>query len=213
VGQALKVRPYQGPILFAAGREAMMIGQVPLALQLWRRASAQDHRLQKQIISVLVRHVPASVLVAQLQPDIAAMGVIFSHYQSIEREEQARVVGQSYVAMLEQAARRDSGEQSARRWRHAFNVHRMLGNTDRAVWCLRESVTEAPTDFSLRQTLASVLYAQQQYRQAHEHLLWCVRRKPHDGRIRAQLRDTEARMESSSALEVAETEGQPPVRR
>jgi thioredoxin-like negative regulator of GroEL len=141
--------------------------------------------------------VPASLLVKHLRPDINAMGLIFDHCRGIGHGPQLQAIGQSYAAMLEEAAKKETGEASARRWRQASTVHQQLGSAAQGVECLCRAVEAAPNDFAIRHALAGVLYAQQRYDEAYEHYLWCATRKPHDDRIRRRMRDTAARMDTA----------------
>ena len=192
VGQALQVRPYHGAILFAAGREAMLTGQVALALDLWQRAFQRDRELQNGIVTVLAPQLPASFLIQHLQPNLDAMRLICTQYEAAGRPDQARLAEQAYVARLEQEAGRQSGPASAQLWRQAYIVHGTLGDPQRALACVRKSVDQAPHDFTLRHRLATALCAQQQYDEAYEHLLWCAQRKPHDALVQRQLREASA---------------------
>ncbi len=213
VGQALKVRPYQGAVLFAAGREAALAGQLPLAVDLWKRAFHQDPDQREAIIALLAPQMPASFFVSQFQPDLRGMHKLFDRYRGLARHDQARVVGDSFVAMLERAARDATGLKAANLWRLAQSVYHYLGNQPQATQCAREALSMAPNNFSLRYRVAMTLCQQQQYEQAYEHLMWCVQRKPDDPTLRRRLRSVRRQLQRSNSEILSTERGARPPRR
>jgi tetratricopeptide (TPR) repeat protein len=213
IGQALRVRPYHGAVLFAAGREAALAGQLTLALDLWKRAFHQDPDQREAIIALLAPQMPASFFVSQFQPDLRGMHKLFERYRGLARHDQARVVGESFATMLEQAARDATSLEAANFWRLAQTVYHYLGNQPLATRCAAEALAIAPNNFSLRYRVAMVLCQQQQYEQAYEHLMWCVQRKPDDPELRRRLRSVHRQLQRSNS-EILSTEArQRPPRR
>jgi cytochrome c-type biogenesis protein CcmH/NrfG len=73
VRQALRVRPYDPAVLFAAGREAIFVGDASGAIAYWQRAYQQDHELRHRITLQLAPQLPANVFIAQFEPDPAGL--------------------------------------------------------------------------------------------------------------------------------------------
>lgn len=197
VGQALKLRPYQATVLFAAGREAALTGQPTLALDLWARAFRQDREQQQALITLLAPRMPASLMMSHFRPDLEGTRMLLRQYQQLGRGDQARQVGIAYAAMLEHQAAQQRSMRAVHLWQQAQAVHRQLGQNDQATACIEKAVAQAPNDFNLRYGLALSLYEQRQYGEAVEHLTWCLRRKPSDIKLRRLLRRTRQQLQSS----------------
>ena len=199
IGQALKVRPYEGSVLFAAGREAALSGQGGLALDMWKRAFHQSPDLQQGIIALLAPRFPASAIVQQLEPDVGGLRRLFSHYRQRNQIESAHTVGHHLARQLEASAEEQSGERRAAFWQQAQSVYVFLNRPTEATRCLTESVKAAPNQFAVRRKLAMQLLRQKQYREAIEQLEWCVNRRPHDFDLKKRLASARRRQNGSVA--------------
>lgn len=187
IAQGLRVRPYDGAVLFAAGKEAMLAGDIREALNLWKRSFHQDPRQQSQIIELLAPQAGAEEFLQHFQPDVTAMGKLLTHYRKNDRVEEAQYVGHRYVAVLEQEARDEQDIAAAQLWDQARAVHEFLGDVPRAVNCARQAVTQTPGDFGKHRTLATTLLKSGQYDEAVRELQWCLRRQPDDQNLKQML--------------------------
>jgi len=211
VAQAIRVRPHDGSVLFAAGREAMLAGDIQKALDLWKRSFHQDPKQQSQIIELLAPRASPDDFVRHFDPDVVGMGKLFSHLRRTNRVEEAQSLGHSYVAVLEQEARDDHGVNAARRWDQARAVHDFLGNAPRAVDCARQAVSQTPTDFGKRRTLATTLLKSGQYDEAVRELQWCLRRHPDDQNLKQMLQTASRARIARPDTTPRQTQANPPV--
>ncbi len=187
VDQALRVRPHEGVVLFAAGGEAALAGDITRALELWKRAFHQAPDQQTRIIELLAPQMPADAFSQHFEPDLPATGRLYWFYRKNNQIEQARCVGTNYAAMLESEAMHQTGAEAAAKWDEARSVHDFLGNQEKALDCARNAVAQAPDDFAKHRILASALMRRGLYDEAIRELQWCSSRQPDDGSLQRML--------------------------
>jgi tetratricopeptide (TPR) repeat protein len=201
VEQALRVRPYDGAVLVAAGGEAALAGDTAKALQLWKKAFHLDQRYQAQIIDILAPQVPAEFFLEQFAPDIEGLDRLYSYYRQRNLDKDARRIAEKYVESLERQGETETGEAAARLWHRAHTVHCFLGNGTHALRCLRQAVIGMPTNVDIRRTLAEQLLAEQQFDEAIREIRWCMRRSPRDASLWALLSEAHSRRLARAAAQ------------
>jgi len=187
VDQSLRVRPHEGVVLFAAGGEAALAGDIAGALELWKRAFYQDPEQQTRIIELLAPQMPADAFLQHFEPDLPATHKLYWFYRTNNLIEQARYVGTNYAALLVSKAMREIGTEAAAKWDEARSVYDFLGNQEKALDCARNAVAQAPDDFTKHRILASVLLSDCQYDEAIRELQWCLSRRPDDEGLQQML--------------------------
>ena len=187
VAQALKVRPYSGPVLMAAGNEAVLTGDAVRAFEFWKQAFQRDPEQRSQLIELLAAKLPADVFIQQFAPDTAGLGALYYFYLRQNLPEQARQVGAGYVTALENMAGKADGPAAAGMWAQAADVHNFLGQRAQAVAAARRAVVLAPDDFNQHKTLAILLLGAGDYAEALRELKWCVSRVPDDQSLQPLL--------------------------
>jgi len=187
VDQALRVRPYSGIVLVAAGGEAALMQDNERALGLWKQAFHLDPDQQMRIIELLALHARADEFVEVFQPDRVALGKLYCFYRDHAVVESAKFVGVRYLAELEGEAADKAGPQAAQFWDQASGVYAYLGHARKAAECARHAVFHAPDDFARHQRLAAALSNNHEYDEAVSELQWCLSRQPEDARLRQQL--------------------------
>jgi len=185
--QALRVRPYEGAVLIAAGKETLLAGDMTGAVRLWKKAFQQDARSRGQIIQALASQVPTDFFLDQFSPDLDGISELYSHYRQQQLDTKAREVGQKYVELIEERAENEIGEPAAGLWHQAFTVHRFLDHSAQALDCLRNAADEMPADLDLKRELAQQLLAGENFEEAILAIQWCVRRDPNDADMRELL--------------------------
>jgi O-antigen ligase/tetratricopeptide (TPR) repeat protein len=183
IEQALRVRPHSGTVLLAAGREAVLAGDLARGLDLWKRSFRRGAEHQNRIIELLAAQMPAEVFVATFDPDLAGLRALFKKYRDSGRPDQAMAVAPNYVLRLEEEARLEQGRRGAWLWISASEVHEFLGDGPRAVACARKGVEMTPNNVKAHLALAARCMAQREYDEALEQLQWCLNRKPGDTRL------------------------------
>jgi len=212
VQQALAVRPHQGPVLFAAGKEAALAGDISEALQFWKEAFRKDPTVRLPIIQALDqkvggREVPAMFFVNTFEPDVKGLKTLYNHYRTQESSDQLPYVGRCYASELERIARTESGKKAAGRWYSAHFVYRKIGEHTRALQCIRRAVDSAPNESNMRRDLAARLMEQQHYEEAVEQLTWLLRRNPDNDWAQRSLKTaSKARIDSSATRPTKRTD-------
>ena len=187
VAQALQVRPYSGPVLLAAGNEAVLAGDMVRALELWKQAFHREPEQRSQLIELLAAKLPADMFIQQFEPDTAGLGALYYFYLRQNLPDQARQVGAGYVTALEDAAGKAAGPAAASLWGQAADVRNFLGQRAAAVASARRAVALGPDDFNQHKSLAILLLAAGDYAEAVRELKWCVSRVPDDQNLQSLL--------------------------
>lgn len=185
IEQALRVRPYSGVVLLAAGGEAALAKDNERALTLWKQAFHLDPEHQVRIIELLAPQMPPETFVDSFHPDRAALGRLFEFYRQLGAADAAQFAGGRYVAELERETAEEAS--SPLLWDRAGSVYAFLGDTEKAVHCARQAVLLTPDNYGRRRILAAALQQDHAYGEAVEQLQWCLARRPDDSELRAQL--------------------------
>ena len=211
VAQGLRVRPHDGSVLFAAGKEAMLAGDTEEALDFWKRAFHQDPEQQSRIIEMLAPQTHPDDFLKHFEPDLAGLVNLYSHYRKNNRVEEARYTGSKYVVLLEQEAETERGVAAAGLWDQARGIHEFVGDIERAADCARRAVAQAPGDFGKHRNLAGILLRSGQYDEAVRELQWCLSRQPDDKNLRQLLQTaSRARIEQDGATTMLRQNDSPP---
>ena len=206
--QALQVRPFDGNVLFAAGREAALAGDMPRALEYWKLAFRRGGKYQKSILELLGRKIPTPVMLQMFDPQIEGLSCMYHYYRQHEMLDQARIVSPRFLSALEARAEEKEGEHAAEARFAAYLVAQFLGDETRAIENLRLSVLATPHHYRRRSILADCLFRGQCFDEALVHLQWCLRRRPEDDRLRETFRLTEQkRYLQRRAAETADQRG------
>ncbi len=213
IDQALRVRPYHGAVLLAAGNEAAFDGDIPRGLQYWKAAFHQDPEYQSQIIELLAPQMSASFFLTEFEPDLSGLQRLYAHYLTIGRDDQARELAPQYVAIIEQQANGETGQAAAQLWYQAFTVHQFLAMGPQATECLQRAVECKPDDSDMHRALAAQLLAQQHFDEAIEQFQWCLRREPADESLRQGLANAyRQRLSVPAAVTSVKPNPAPPLR-
>jgi len=187
VDQALRVRPHDGQVLFAAGREAIMAGDINGAMHRWKQAFHISPPLRREIVRMLGA-LPAPMLIQAFEPDLPGLTLIYRNYLDLGQPEQAALVAPLYLQALHKAADGATARRAANHWVAASQVHEKQGDAAAAVQCARKAVDADPSAFGAHRNLAHVLAAHGWHDEAVEHYQWCLHRKPDDQALRARMK-------------------------
>jgi len=117
VEQAVRVRPLDGDVLFAAGQEAMLAGDHDRALDYWKASFRCGKRHQRRLLKALGDRLPADAMLRTFQPDWPAMQVVRDHYLARGQSEKTWVMWQFYAKAARRHAESLSGSPAADTWR------------------------------------------------------------------------------------------------
>ena len=141
-----------------------------------------------QIIAFPVESAPFNIEgLEEFAPDTSGMEQLYAYYLKIQRDDQACEVGRHYAGALEREAENNTGKLAARSLYRAFKVYVFLEEPLRSLDCLKRAAQKAPEDYSIHQELAIQFLVHRDFDAAIEQLRWCLRRKPHEARLRQLL--------------------------
>ena len=83
INQALTVRPYNGSVLFEAGKEASLAADMPQAIDYWRRSFRNSPAHRAQLIDMLATRVPIEFFLDGFQPDLDALRTLTRRYDRL----------------------------------------------------------------------------------------------------------------------------------
>ena len=171
IAQALKVRPFEGIVLLAAGKEAALTGELSQSLQAiayWKLAFRQDPEVQESGRGGCRPAAAGMVHPARIPLGCgrAANAVLLLSYA--QRPEETRLAGQQYVKeLVKQANASDSRTVAASQWHEAQAVCTDLGYLEQAVACQRRAVELAPSDYQKRKNLRILAASLRALRRGH----------------------------------------------
>ncbi len=94
IDQALRVRPFDGAVLFAAGKEAWLAGDYRQGIDYWQRSFRSGPTHQKQIIELLAGSFPHEVRATEVpfiletfQPDMTGLMMLEHRYRLLAQSE------------------------------------------------------------------------------------------------------------------------------
>ncbi|MCA9259014.1 MAG: O-antigen ligase family protein, partial [Planctomycetales bacterium] len=88
VQQAVAVRPYDGDVLFGAGKEALLGGRFENAFAYWKQAFANHGPHQDLILMTVCQHLPASLFVEEFQPGWDTLPTAWGYYAQANSPDQ-----------------------------------------------------------------------------------------------------------------------------
>ena len=190
IEQALRVRPLDGDVLFAAGQDAAMRGDVSKAVECWRQSFHHDRASQQRLIDVLPTIYLGPNLsgpdfvVAQFQPDLIAMRLLHDRYVALKNPQYLERFDQYYVRQAEAEVRGMEEDDAARVWLEIAQLYRELRQPQPACSAARQAVAITPNDYQAQFTLGCCLYDAGQLVEAQKQLNWCLQRKPDNDEVK-----------------------------
>ncbi|MBN2022405.1 MAG: O-antigen ligase family protein [Pirellulales bacterium] len=187
VEQALRVRPWDGNVLIAAGHEAIRSGDAARGVALWRRAYGAGHVHR----CALVRHLAGRVhpndpardvafFLDTFQPDLPILRRLDDVHAATARDEDLVRLRARRAEAARAAAASQTGSAAARLWLEAGTAHARLGDVPGALECLERAAACQPDDYEIRYQLAVALAERLRYAEAMEHVEWCLAKRPDD---------------------------------
>jgi tetratricopeptide (TPR) repeat protein len=194
--QALRVRPFDGEVLYAGATEALLAGDYDRWLELARRSFQSGRRHQRRLIADLIGRTPPEaledmiqVVVREFHPDLAALRELCARARGRGRPEQLVWLERRCAEQAESDAKLARGEDAARLWNEARQFHASIGDAARASECARSAVAADPSSFAARYGLGLTLLEQGHPDEAETHLRWCLQRRPNDSEVEAKWKE------------------------
>ncbi len=213
LAQARQVGPYDGTVLFYAGKEAARNGDLAQALTCWQQSYNCGRPYQHQLINFLVgrtapEHLGEEIqfILQTFQPDIHILRQLFRAYQPIASADQMIALRQAYAMAATAEAAREKQDQAVSCWLEASRLYAQLGDATQQLACAQNAVHSNPNHFEARLVLASCLADQQHYAEAEAQLRWCLQRKPNHRPLEGKLHEViqnRIRSEGQTAIHVS----------
>jgi O-antigen ligase/tetratricopeptide (TPR) repeat protein len=185
VAQSLTLRPYDANILFAAGRDARLDGDVEKWIKLWKQAFHRDASVQSQIIRQLAEWTPTPVeIIAQVfEPDVAALERMTGILEAMELPDDRHKALTLLSAKLSERAGEPDNRHRAQEWLSAAAAFGKIGENERVAECLDNAYQAAPTSFVVRLEYGAWLLRNARTSEASRHLEWCQRMRPDHAKL------------------------------
>ena len=184
VSQALVVRPYDGNVLFEAGREAMLAGDQEQMMAHWKRSFDSGYLYQRRLVEMLAGQVPVEFFLENFDPPLSGLRLMHGTYTALGQTDKIEQLLPAYIAALEEKARVEEGDEATRYWLEAYKLYRQLGRLEGMLASAGNAVTVTPHHFQARYAMGVAHCEAGQYAEAEPHLKWCIQRKPNDSRLR-----------------------------
>jgi len=204
IEQAVRVRPREGAVLYAAGSAALLAGDPARWLAYAKLAFCAGRRQQEQLMGDLVGSTPPENLpvlidfiLREFQPDLR--GLRFLHVTCEKRcpAEQLRSLARRRAEQAQSEAVTLHGPPAVQAWLEAQSLHSQLGDETEALACARNAVECDSGDYEAHLQLASCLSRQRLFGEAESHWRWCQQRAPSDHLVETRLREAvKGRLES-----------------
>jgi O-antigen ligase/tetratricopeptide (TPR) repeat protein len=196
LAQAIKVRPYDGTVLFYAGQKAAMAGDIEGALRCWKQSFDCGRPYQRNLLDDLIGrthpdHLEAEIqmLTESFQPDLPALRWMYRRYKAIAKAEQLAVLNLTLAQKAEAEAAVAEKEAAGQLWLEAMSHYAELGDATRQLQCGRKALELNANDYWAHYGVGGCLADLQQYPEAEEHLRWCLQRKPDNRRLEQKLQE------------------------
>jgi O-antigen ligase/tetratricopeptide (TPR) repeat protein len=196
IDQALRVRPFDGEVLYAAGNDALLAGDEPRWREYHKRAYRWGRPQQRRIVSDRLASTPTESLplviadvLREFQPDLEIARFLYAGCESrCPREQLAPLIGYCARAAENEAAAM-SGSEAANTLVMAHQFHKQLGDNEAALRCVRTALQCDSGSYSAHYYLGRCLLSQSQFAEAETHLRWCLQRKPNDKGLEEIVRE------------------------
>lgn len=174
IDQAMLVRQHDPRVRFVAGREALMSGNEPEAIELWDSVFHANQYFRLNILQILAPQVAAEFFIASFNPNTEELKDLLAVYQLLERPRDMNVVLSRLCEVIPlEAPTMEDEDERLQEMLFASNAARHIKNLPLAADLLQQTVHDFPTDYDAHYALGVTLFELEQYEDAIAHLTWC----------------------------------------
>jgi O-antigen ligase len=195
IEQALRARPFDGDILYAAAQEAWLAGDSQQWLDRATRSFQSGPTGQKRFIDNLVaRTAPEGIeqmidfIVRQFQPDATGLRYLLEACSRRAGSEQLLALRRYYAQCAEEEAPTLPRGRAAAVWLEAARQYAILRDSAKAAQCAQGSLAADQNSYDAHYILALSLIEEKSYEEAQEQLHWCLQRKSGDAELQKQYK-------------------------
>lgn len=177
--QAILLRPHDPEVLFAAGRSALMDGNLDQAMDSWTVSFEHSQRLREIIADLLAGQVTPEFFLEKFKPGVDSIGLLARAFAKAGREAESREMWMRFISETRQRLKAPltDGEYESAILR-LYTAHLELHEPDEAIRIMTRGLKRLPYSFALRHTLGMALSTEKHFVEAAEHLQWCADRQP-----------------------------------
>jgi O-antigen ligase/tetratricopeptide (TPR) repeat protein len=201
IEQALRVRPHDERVLFAAGKEAALQGDLAAAIRYWKECFHTGGAYQLQLVQLLAGQVPVAFFLENFEPRLEDLQLLHQFYRRVQRPEEMATFSAYYIDVARAEASKRPATEAAQIWLSASRICREFQQLDRSLACAEEAERVAPDDYQVHFTQATLRLAAGELAEAERQLRWCLSRKPTDKKLRTLLETAVRRRLASRAAD------------
>lgn len=193
IAQALELWPYDGQVLFIAGRDAAAAGDLTRMMELWKAAFHSQDRWQESIIRYVVAQVsdPVPLMLAEFNPDIDALERIVKVVETAGNDQDREQALTKYSTELVARAQQAENSNRVDDWLRAGTAFDKLGQPEKVTACLEKAFEAEPSSFVVRFEFGVWLHRQREHRLALEHFEWCQLMQPDHPKLERLMQQAE----------------------
>ncbi len=187
MAQALKVRPYDGTVLFAAGKEAILAGDIQTAIAYWKQSFQRGGDHQQRMIALLAGRIPFQFIDDNFEPDLPALRGLYLRYRQLNARDEMTAIAPRLSQAIAAQAEQAQGAQAADLWLEALDLYRRLSDTEQIAHCVSRALACNPNAYAVRFAAGEAMLELERYDEAAKHLRWCGQQKPGDATLQQML--------------------------
>jgi O-antigen ligase/tetratricopeptide (TPR) repeat protein len=179
LAQARQLRPHDGNVLFEIGRRQLTQGRTEEAFTTWATAYKATGVHQRQIISLLAAHWPATEFLQRFQPDWSTFRDVWLRYRDYGRPEDLQQIVAYGFAQAEREAT-PTLDDAIHIWLRLAEMATELDDAAQTLRAAQRAYEAAPSQPGVRLALAKALIKTDDPQAAVPHLRWYLARRPGD---------------------------------
>ena len=195
IRQAVRLRPHEPRVLFAAGLLASDSGQSEAAWKMWRRAVRLDSWVARQIFRRHLDLLPPEELISRTEPTASVWSVLYDEYRRAGRQQHLTIAAEAFAdTFAEELRKNPAGDfHQLGAWAEMLLT---AGLPADAVVCLKQGLRQRPRNIVLQRQLAKALAQHDDTALAHRELKWLRLRVSTDPEINRWYQKVEERMQA-----------------
>ena len=198
IDQAIKVRPFDGTVLFHVGQATVLAGDMEGGMEYWRRSYECGRAYQRQVILWLAGRimpesldVDASLMIEAFEPDLYGLRYMYNRYRQLALSEELTpllvALGRKAAEEAQLATDESRMDEAAEYWLEAMAMYVEMDDYAAGLDCAEKACRCNPHDFRVRYKLGCLLADEGRLAEAEEHLAWCYQRRPDHIPLRNRL--------------------------
>jgi tetratricopeptide (TPR) repeat protein len=176
--QGLRVRPFDGSLLFEVGKQALVDGNFAVAKQYWQKCFRDVGPHQLKIIYLLAGSVPAEIFVDDYRPDWHTLPMLWARYRELGQPQDLSDLLTYAAGVTDRQAKKKSDVPLDNIWYWQASMYQDVKQSKQALLCLRKAYKLNPHEFEIRYALGRALMKEGQFAEAEPHFRWCSARRP-----------------------------------